>query len=170
MVTNTPFRIVVMGVSGSGKSTVGSLLANEMGLDFIDGDDLHPQGNIDKMTTGIALTDDDRWPWLDSVGRALASAEGDGIVVACSALRRTYRDRIRAAAPDTRFIELSADRDELLHRMQSRPGHFMPPELLTSQLDLLQSLEGDEAGRQFATVNSPQKIVKQAVRWLLRNS
>src|SRR5699024_627766 len=102
-------RVVVMGVSSCGKSTVGELLALKLGVPFMDGDDLHPRANIEKMASGVPLTDDDRWPWLTLVGEWLAG-RSDGGVIACSALKRSYRDRIRKAAPDTVFLHLHGSR------------------------------------------------------------
>jgi gluconokinase len=135
-----------MGVSGAGKSDVGAALAERLGARFTDSDSLHPQSNVEKMSAGIPLTDEDRWPWLRLVGEELASADPNGIVVACSALKRVYRDAIRAAAPSTKFILLNVDLPVLQARVTSRPGHFMPPSLLTSQLETLEPLEGDEPG------------------------
>lgn len=136
--------LVVMGVSGSGKSTVGRTLAVALGRDFVDADDLHPAANKAKMAEGIPLDDDDRWPWLGLVGEALAAHPAP--VVACSALKRGYRDALRQKAPDARFIELDLDRGILLGRLLERAHEFMSPTLLDSQLDTLQPLEGDEAG------------------------
>src|SRR6478609_7103553 len=101
----TKHRIIVMGVSGCGKTTIGDLVARELGVPFLDGDSLHPVENVAKMASGTPLTDDDRWPWLATVGRALA--DGGGLVLACSALRRSYRDAIRQQAPDTIFLHLN---------------------------------------------------------------
>jgi carbohydrate kinase (thermoresistant glucokinase family) len=143
---SAPARIVVMGVAGSGKSTVGEALAARLGADFTDSDQLHPPANIQKMSNGIPLDDDDRRPWLDLVGATLAAASGTGIVVACSALRRRYRDRIRLAAPDTVFVHLHGDRSVLAARLGARQGHFMPASLLDSQLRSLEPLDVDEAG------------------------
>ncbi|MFP5023254.1 gluconokinase [Pseudonocardia phyllosphaerae] len=143
---STPPLIVVMGVSGSGKSTVGSALAARHGVPFLDADDLHPAANVTKMHAGVPLTDDDRWPWLDAVGAELARHAGTGLIVACSALRRVYRDRLRASAPTVRFVHLHGGRDVLARRMDDRHGHFMPPALLTSQLATLEPLEDDEPG------------------------
>lgn len=138
--------LVVMGVSGSGKTTVGAALAARLGATFKDADDLHPLPNVEKMTAGVPLTDEDRWPWLRLVGAELAAEHPHGIVVACSALKRAYRDAIRAAAPSTRFILLKVDPSVLMERLVQRPGHFMPPSLLTSQLETLETLEATEAG------------------------
>jgi len=138
-------RIVVMGVSGAGKTTVGMELARLAGLRFEDADGLHPPDNVAKMAAGTPLTDADRAPWLFAVGGILAASEG-GLVVACSALKRAYRDAIRAAAPDTVFVQLSVPRAELSDRVANRPGHFMPVSLLDSQLETLEPLEADESG------------------------
>ena len=135
-----------MGVSGAGKSTVGIALAGLLGVEFVDADSLHPESNVAKMAAGTPLTDVDRWPWLDLVGRALAGASDTGLVVACSALRRSYRDAIRATAPATEFVHLVVPRGVLGDRVANRPGHFMPVSLLDSQLETLEPLEADEAG------------------------
>lgn len=137
-------RIVVMGPSGSGKSTVGTFLADLLGARFVDGDDLHPAANVRKMAAGIALNDADRLPWLRVVGETLQGAEN--IVVACSALKRSYRDLIRAEAPEAFFAELAISRMVLEERLRTRTDHFMPTALLDSQLETLESLEADEAG------------------------
>ncbi len=136
-------RLVVMGVSGSGKSTIGAALAERLGLPFVDGDALHPMTNVERMAAGIPLTDEDRWPWLRKVGRRLA--EGD-VVVACSALKRSYREAIMSEAPTARFIHLTGSHELLDERMQHRPGHFMPASLLESQLAALEPLAADEPG------------------------
>lgn len=133
-------RIVVMGVSGCGKSRLGAALAGATGLAFRDADDLHPLANIAKMTRGEALTDADRWPWLDACGAALAQ----GGVLACSALRRAYRDRLRDFAPDLRLIYLTAPEAEIAEHLHARQGHFMPPALLASQLAALEPPGVDE--------------------------
>ncbi|MFS0867009.1 gluconokinase [Microbacterium sp. 179-B 1A2 NHS] len=149
-----------MGPSGSGKSVAGAGVATRLQATFVDADDLHPAANIEKMAAGIPLTDADREPWLDVVGAELAAA--DGIVVACSALRRSYRDRIRAAAPDVRFVELVVDEEELHRRMTTR-AHFMPPALLASQLSTLEHLDDDEHGVQVDGHDHLEDVVAQAV-------
>ncbi len=137
--------IVVMGVSGSGKTTVGQRLAQRLGLSFEDADDLHPAANVAKMAAGHPLTDDDRAPWLARVGAELASAE-HGLVMACSALKRAYRRAILDAAPAARFVDLEGSRALLESRMTHRRGHFMPTSLLDSQLAALEPLAADEPG------------------------
>ena len=133
---------VVMGVSGCGKSTVGAAFARAIGAQFVDGDDLHPPENVAKMASGQPLTDADRWPWLDRVGAALT---GD-VVIGCSALKRAYRDRIRAVAGPVRFLHLAGSREVIAARMAARPGHFMPLGLLDSQFAALEPLAPDEDG------------------------
>jgi beta-N-acetylhexosaminidase len=139
-------RVIVMGVSGCGKTTIGDLVARELGVPFLDGDSLHPVDNVAKMAAGMPLTDEDRWPWLATVGSELAAAGNVGLVLACSALRRSYRDAIRAKAPDTVFLHLHGSREVLGSRLEGRSGHFMPAALLESQLATLEPLEADEAG------------------------
>lgn len=137
--------VVVMGVSGSGKSTVGPALARRLGVPFVDADTLHPRTNIVKMTAGEPLSDDDRRPWLDRVGEWLAGHR-DGGVVSCSALKRDYRDRLRGHCPGTEFLHLSGAPELLGARLAARSGHFMPAALLRSQFDALEPLGIDEAG------------------------
>lgn len=137
--------LVVMGVSGSGKSTVGAAVARRLQVPFADADDFHPPANIAKMTNGEALDDDDRRPWLDAVGEWLA-AHPEGGVMSCSALRRTYRDQLRHYAPAVRFLYLEGSREVIAARQSSRSGHFMPTSLLTSQFALLEPLGQDERG------------------------
>ncbi|MEC5168717.1 gluconokinase [Glaciihabitans sp. GrIS 2.15] len=137
--------LVVMGVSGSGKTTVGIALAAAVDVPFRDADDLHPAANVAKMAAGIALTDGDRMPWLALVGAELAAAPG-GLVIACSALKKVYRRAILAAAPSVRFVFLDGSRGLLESRVQFRRGHFMPAALLDSQLATLEPLAPDEPG------------------------
>ena len=138
-------RIVVGGVSGSGKSTVGLGVADRLGLPFADGDDFHSKANVDKMTAGIALTDEDRRPWLLSIGEWLAEREQGG-VVACSALKRAYRDLIRHGCPDVFHVQLTGSRELIAQRQASRHGHFMPASLMDSQWAAFEPLQDDEAG------------------------
>lgn len=153
-------QIVVMGVSGCGKSTVGQLLAQKLSARFIDGDDLHPESNKAKMAAGNPLNDDDRWPWLALVGQALAEGQ---TVVACSALKRVYRERILSAAPQTKFVHLSGSREVLEQRLGARSGHFMPASLLDSQLATLEPLAADEPGLVVDIDQPVADIVAQAV-------
>lgn len=157
-------RIVVMGPSGSGKSTVGAFLAGTLGARFVDGDDLHPAANVRKMAAGTPLDDSDREPWLRLVGATLQTEER--IVVACSALRRVYRDVIRTEAPETFFAELAIGRAVLEERMRLRVDHFMPAALLESQLQTLESLEADEQGIRIdaaADVRTAAALIAAAV-------
>lgn len=135
-----PDSVLVMGVSGSGKTTVGERLAARLRLPFVDADGLHPQANVDKMAAGIPLTDDDRWPWLDAVGEIMAR---EATVMACSALRAVYRDRLRAAAPGLAVVSLDGSRELLSARLGARRGHFMPLTLLDSQLATLERPDGE---------------------------
>ena len=157
-------RIVVMGPSGSGKSTVGRALADRLGVRFVDADDLHPRANVEKMAAGVPLDDTDRMPWLVLVGAALN--EADDIVIACSALKRAYRDAIRSQAPDAFFAELSVSRAVLEARVSSRGDHFMPTSLVDSQLQTWEPLEDDEVGvrvDESADVEQATAIIRDAV-------
>jgi gluconokinase len=138
-----PSPIMVMGVSGSGKSTVGSALAQRLRVPFLDADTLHPPANIAKMAAGEPLNDDDRYPWLEKVGAWLADHR-DGGVAACSALKRKYRDQLRAHCPRVEFLHLSGSPELIGRRLATRPGHFMPAALLQSQFDTLEPLDPDE--------------------------
>ncbi|PYE33070.1 gluconate kinase (SKI family) [Rhizobium sp. PP-F2F-G38] len=142
-----PAPVVVMGVSGCGKSSVGEAIAAAFATDFIEGDALHPQENIAKMSAGTPLTDEDRWPWLDAVGKALhqGSDAGHAVVVSCSALKKVYRDHLRKAAGGRlAFVYLTGTRPVLESRMGHRTGHFMPTSLLDSQFRTLEPPTGEE--------------------------
>jgi gluconokinase len=135
--------VIVMGVSGCGKTTVGRLLARELGYEFLDADDLHPQANVAKMAQGVALTDDDRWPWLDAIVAAMheRAARGCGAVIACSALKVAYRERLRrggGAVEEVRIVYLKGDAATIAPRVASRSGHYMPASLLASQFAALE--------------------------------
>jgi gluconokinase len=140
--------LVVMGVSGSGKTTVGELLAKRLGWAFMEGDRLHPPANVEKMRQGIPLTDADRWPWLDRIGEELKSWAGEGKsgVLTCSALKRAYRDRIRAARPDVRFVYVKGSEALIAARVAARHHEYMPASLLRSQFDTLEEPTLGEPG------------------------
>ena len=154
--------IVVMGVSGSGKSTVGAALAQRLRVPFADADDFHPAANIAKMSAGHPLDDDDRHPWLERIGEWLA-AHADGGVMSCSALKRSYRDQIRWHAPQTRFLHLEGTVEVIGRRQASRPGHFMPASLLQSQFDTLEPLDPDEDGLGIDVDQDVDSIVNEYV-------
>ncbi|MGH3524132.1 MAG: gluconokinase [Mycobacterium sp.] len=137
--------IVVMGVSGSGKSTVGAALAQRLKVPFADADDFHPSANVAKMTAGEPLDDADRYPWLERVGKWLA-LHADGGVMSCSALKRGYRDQLRRHCPGVAFLHLTGSPQLIARRQADRTGHFMPSSLLKSQFDALEPLEPDENG------------------------
>lgn len=158
-----------MGVSGSGKSTLGALLASRLGCPFLEGDDFHDAGAVAKMRAGHPLDDDDRWPWLDRLGRAVGQAVATGrpVVAACSALRRSYRERLRGAiAVPTRFVLLDASHDELLRRLTQRSGHYMPASLLGSQIATLEPPGGDEAVFRLDAVAPPEQLCEVVQAWL----
>jgi gluconokinase len=147
--------IVVMGVSGSGKSTVGAALAQRLRVPFGDADDFHPPANIEKMSAGHPLTDDDRYPWLEAIGDWLAQRCADGGVMSCSALKRKYRDQLRRHCPGVIFLHLAGTPEVIGRRQASRPGHFMPASLLASQFETLEPLGPDERG---VTIDVDQDI------------
>ncbi|MDI6910053.1 gluconokinase [Nocardioides sp.] len=154
--------LVVIGVSGSGKSTVGAALAQRLRVPYEDADDLHPPENVAKMSAGHALDDADRYPWLEAVGGWLA-AHPDGGVMACSALKRRYRDQLRRHAPDVEFVQLEGSHEAIARRQASRPGHFMPASLLSSQFATLEPLEPDEHGIAVDVDQSVDQIVEECV-------
>ena len=158
-----PPLVVVMGVSGSGKSTVGAALAQRLGVPYADADDFHPEANIAKMTAGQALDDHDRGPWLDAVGGWLADHEESGGVMSCSALKRSYRDQLRGHAPRAELVHLHGTREVIARRQASRPGHFMPASLLDSQFATLEPLGEDEAGQVIDVDQSVDAVVQAYV-------
>ncbi|GAA3487397.1 gluconokinase [Streptomyces cremeus] len=159
---HTP-HVVVMGVAGTGKTTIGPLLAAQLGVPYAEGDDFHPPANIATMSAGIPLTDDDRWPWLDAIGAWIRGRAGRGGVVSSSALKRSYRDRLRSAAgEDLVFVHLTGSRELIADRMAQRRGHFMPTALLDSQFATLQPLGPDETGVEVDVVGGPAEIAERA--------
>lgn len=160
-----PLHVVVMGVAGCGKSLVGSQLAAAIGLPLVEGDDFHPAGNIEKMRHGTPLTDADRAEWLDALARALARHPG-GAVLTCSALKRSYRDTLRAAVPRLRFLHLALTPHQALERVASRTDHFYPPSLVASQFEALEDPSGEPDVHVGDATAHVDRIVADAVRWL----
>lgn len=161
--------IVVMGVSGSGKSTLAALLADRLGGVFLEGDDFHSAQNVEKMRSGIALTDEDRWPWLDALGNAMRAVATGGqlVVVACSALRRCYRTRLASAAvAPIGFVLLDTGADELARRLGNRAGHYMPASLLDSQLRTLERPTPDECALLLDAAQPPEQLAGAVENWL----
>jgi gluconokinase len=156
--------VVVMGVSGSGKSTVGAALAGRLGVPFADADSFHPAANVAKMAAGTPLDDDDRGPWLDAVGQWLADHD-DG-VMSCSALKRRYRDQLRAHRTDIAFLQLTGSPELIAARQAGRAGHFMPSSLLMSQFEALEPLDPDENGMAIDVGQSVDTIVEAFVKFL----
>lgn len=166
--TRPTTHVVVMGVSGSGKTTIAEGVVSHTGMTFAEADTFHPRANIAKMESGVALTDEDRRPWLEALNAWMRerSAGGDSTVITCSALRRSYRDVLRAGLPALHFVHLDGPAEVIRERITSRRGHFMPPELLQSQLDLLEPLDADESGIVLDVRHPPEQLVAQAVDWL----
>jgi gluconokinase len=163
----TPLRVAVMGVTGAGKTTIARALAVALDVAYIDADDLHPASNVKKMSAGVPLDDDDRRPWLELVGYAVAG-QREGAVVACSALKRRYRDALRAHAPALFFVHLAPAPTVLEARLTARTDHFMPPSLLASQLDALEPLGEDEDGVTICSTGSVDEVVSAVVARLPR--
>lgn len=158
-------RIVVMGVAGCGKSAIGARIAEALGLPLVEGDEYHPAANIEKMRRALPLDDSDRAGWLDLLAAELARRPA-GAVLTCSALKRSYRDRLRAAAPGLRFVHLRLSQDEALRRVQGRGGHFYPPSLVASQFEALED-PGTEAGVLSVDACLPiRAVVERALAWL----
>ncbi|MEZ5726286.1 MAG: gluconokinase [Paracoccaceae bacterium] len=161
-------HIVVMGVSGAGKSTTGEALARHLGWPFIEGDAFHPAANVEKMHAGIPLNDADRDPWLHALAQELGrfEARGQSSVMGCSSLKRAYRDILRSGAPRVRFLMVHGSREVLVARLAGRQGHFFAPELLDSQLAALEPLQPDEDGKLVDMSLSIADQVAQALRLL----
>ena len=160
-----PRHVVVMGISGSGKTTIATALAERLGWTFAEADEFHPAANIAKMSAGTPLTDDDRWPWLQAMrdwmgGEARA---GRSTVVTCSALKRSYRDLLDGAEGDVRFVHLSGDTELILERMKTRSGHFMPASLLPSQISTLEPLDDGERGLTLENTGTPDEVTTRIV-------
>jgi gluconokinase len=166
-------QVVVMGVSATGKSTVAARLGESLGWELVEGDDLHPRANVEKMESGQALTDEDRAPWLDAVNARARehAAAGRSSLLTCSALKRAYRDRLRDGVPEMFFLHLAGSFEVLEPRMQHRDRHFMPPSLLHSQFDTLEPLADDEDGAVVdvsGTIDDVSAAAEEAVRQRLR--
>jgi gluconokinase len=155
--------VVVMGISGVGKSLIGHELADRFGVTYADGDDFHSAANIAKMSSGTPLTDEDRWPWLEAVGQWLWEHNSSGGVISCSALRRAYRDVLTRAAERTTFLHLTGDHELIRSRLEQRTDHFMPASLLESQEQTLEPLQGDERGWAFDITPPPAAIVDEFI-------
>ena len=155
--------VMVAGISGSGKTTVGALLARQLGWEFADGDTFHPAANVAKMHAGIPLTDDDRWPWLQAIGAWMdeQDAAGRSAVVACSALKRSYRQRLLAGRPELRMFFLVISRDACEARLMSRHGHFFPGKLLDSQFAALETPQPSEGVELVPVTGPPQQAVDE---------
>ncbi|WP_229452213.1 gluconokinase [Massilia niastensis] len=154
-------RWVIMGVSGCGKSTIGTALAHTFSVPFLEGDAFHPESNVAKMSAGIPLDDEDRAGWLQALASEIrqARAEERGLVLSCSALKRRYRDLLREADPTLQFVHLAGPRELIAQRMQQRVGHYMPPSLLDSQLRILEPLGADEAGLDLDIALAPATLI-----------
>jgi gluconokinase len=160
-----PVIVVVMGVSGSGKTTLAKGIAERLHWTFEEGDELHPRANVEKMSRGEPLDDDDRRPWLEAIGRWLDSriAAGESAVLTCSALRRTYRDLLREGRPGVRFCHVAPSEKVLRDRLERRRGHYMPASLLPSQLATLEPLGDDEPGVTVSAEGDPADVLAEAL-------
>ena len=169
--TFPPTTVVVMGVSGSGKTTVAERLAERLDWEFAEGDDFHPRANVEKMAAGHPLDDADRRPWLRTIGGWIDQREAAGrsVVVTCSALKRSYRDLLREGRPSVWFAHVTADAEVLRDRLRERTGHYMPASLLESQLATLEPLQPDEAGAEISGAGSPDAVVDDLLTALGRD-
>jgi len=160
-----PRHVVVMGISGSGKTTIATALAERLGWTFAEADEFHPEANIAKMSAGTPLTDDDRWPWLEAMRNWMSgeARAGRSTVVTCSALKRSYRDLLDGADGDVRFVHLSGDTELIRERMKTRSGHFMPASLLPSQISTLEPLEEGEHGFALENTGTPAEVTARIV-------
>jgi len=160
--------IVLMGVAGSGKSTVLKRMRERWGWPSAEGDEFHPASNVAKMSSGQPLNDEDRWPWLNALAAWIGAREkaGDNCVLTCSALKRAYRDVLRDGHPSVRFVQLVAAPDTLQARVEQRPAHYMPASLLGAQLATLEPLQADEPGMVASTEKSPDHVIDDIEAWL----
>ncbi len=163
-----PDIVVVMGVAGSGKTTVAKGIAVSMHWIFAEGDAFHPEANVAKMHSGVPLTDEDRWPWLRLIGEWMDGQVEDDVssVVTCSALRRVYRDLLREGRPNVRFCHITAPETAIADRLDHRAGHYMPPSLLPSQLATLEPLEPDEPGVTVSGEGTEAEVLDRALHAL----
>ena len=167
--TAEPTRhVVVMGVSGSGKTTIARGIVEATGLEFSEADAFHSPENIAKMEAGVALTDEDRWPWLRALADWMGAKADEGVstVITCSALKRTYRDVLREGPPSVDFLHLDGPAELIKGRMSQREGHFMPTSLLQSQIDTLEPLDPDESGIVLDLRETPEVLIERALDWL----
>jgi len=166
--SDPPHALVIMGVSGSGKSTIGQSLGRRLGWRYEDGDSFHPPANVAKMSAGHPLTDEDRWPWLQAIADEIARcrAKGEHIIIACSALKKVYRDILVGGSDDVRMVYLEGSQELIAERMRHRAGHFMPPGLLASQFATLEP-PGAEERPITVSVDAPvETIVDDIVKQL----
>lgn len=165
---STAQHLVIMGVSGSGKTTIANMLSKRLGWIAAEADEFHPPANIAKMSAGTPLDDRDRWPWLYSIRDWMGTQAGNGrcTIVTCSALKRSYRDVLAQAPGTVHFVHLDGSSEVLEERMKTRSGHFMPPSLLPSQLSTLEPLAPDEDGIRLEITSSPEEIVDTVLRHL----
>jgi gluconokinase len=164
-----PLHVVVMGVAGCGKSAVGRRIAQQLGLPLVEGDEFHPLRNIEKMRQGLPLDDQDRAGWLGRLGHELMRHPG-GAILTCSALKRAYRDSLRAAAPELYFVHLQLSQDEALQRVAARDGHFYPPSLVASQFDALEDPRAEPRVLVVDAGSPLEEIALQAAGWLRAGS
>ena len=162
---NVPLVFIVMGVAGSGKSTVAQSLAQRLGLDYLEGDQFHSTENIVKMRDGIPLTDEDRWPWIEKMNTyiRLELQRGDGVTLASSALKKIYREKLTAGLPGAKFIYLKGSKELIVGRMAARVGHFMPLALLDSQFAILEEPQADENAITVSIDATPGEIIGEII-------